>query len=159
MLIKSFFLIGFLTMSLCNEKPPLIKSDDLVKRFTNSSDTTYVINFWATWCAPCVKELPEFEKLNTNYKNKKVKVILVSMDFIADYEKKLVPFVKKKKLQSEVIVLNETKPNEFIDKISTKWNGSIPATMIVNNAKKYSGFFEQELTYGFLQEKIIPLLR
>src|SRR5471030_2436347 len=80
-----------------SEKPAVIKADDLMKRIANKSDTTYVINFWATWCAPCVKELPAFEKLNENYKDKKVKVLLVSMDFKQDYEKKLIPFVRKKK--------------------------------------------------------------
>jgi len=140
------------------EKPPLIKADELMKRINVPSDTTYVINFWATWCAPCVKELPYFEKLNENYKDKKVKVLLVSIDFIKDYEKKLVPFVKKKKLQSEVLSLNESKPNEFIDKINTKWSGSIPATMIVNNKEKYNEFFEKELTYEFLETKVKALL-
>ncbi len=150
-------LFSFLFLSFIPLAPPIIKADDLMKRITNKNDTTYIINFWATWCSPCVKELPAFEKLNENYKDKKVKVLLVSMDFIADYEKKLVRFVEKKKLKSEVFLLNETKPNEFIDKINPKWNGSIPATMIVNNKEKYNEFFEKELTYEFLETKVKSL--
>lgn len=137
---------------------PLIKADSLMKRFANKNDTTYVINFWATWCGPCVKELPHFEKLNEVYKNKKVKVILVSLDFISDHQKRLVPFVKRKKLKSEVLLLNETKPNEFIDKISPKWSGSIPATMIINNSQNYREFFEKETTYEFLEMKVKALM-
>ena len=135
-------------------KPPLTKADELMKRITNKSDTTYVVNFWATWCGPCVKELPYFEKLNEQYASEKVKVLLVSIDFVKDYEKKLQPFVKRKKLGSEVMLLNETKPNEFIDKINPKWSGSIPATMIVNNKEKYNEFFEKEVTYEFLEVKV-----
>jgi thiol-disulfide isomerase/thioredoxin len=143
-----------LSLSWIGEEPEVIKADALAKRFTNDSDTTYVINLWATWCAPCVKELPYFEQLNETYKDKKVKVLLVSIDFVADYEKKLVPFVKKRKLQSEVMLLNETKPNEFIDKIHPKWSGSIPATLIVNSKKGYKEFFEEEVTYEFLEKTI-----
>ena len=63
---------------------------------------TYVINFWATWCAPCVKELPAFEKLNKEYAAKNVEVILVSLDFPKQVEKRLLPFINKKNLQSKV---------------------------------------------------------
>lgn len=149
--------LGFSSFCLLDRKPQIVKAEELVKRFTNKSDTTYVINFWATWCAPCVKELPYFEKLNLNYKDKKVKVILVSLDFLADYDSKFTRFIDRKKILSEVMLLNETKPNEFIDKINPKWNGSIPATMIVNNAMKYNAFFEQEITYEFLEGKVKAL--
>ena len=139
------------------DKPRLIKADELMARIRNSSDTTYVINFWATWCSPCVKELPDFEKLNENYKDKKVKVLLVSIDFASDYESKLLPFVEKKKLRSEVMLLDESKPNDFIDKINRRWSRSIPATMIVNGQEKYSDFFEREITYEFLETKVNAL--
>lgn len=155
--ILFLFIASFSFFSMI-EKPGSVKADELMKRITNSSDTIYVINFWATWCAPCVKELPYFEKLNERYASEKVKVLLVSMDFLKDYRNKLVPFVKKKKLKSEVLLLNETKPNEFIDKINPKWSGSIPATMIVNGTKKYNEFFEKELTYEFLEGKVKELI-
>jgi thiol-disulfide isomerase/thioredoxin len=138
-------------------KPRMIKADDLMKRVTATNDTTYVVNFWATWCAPCIKELPDFEKVNTNYAGKKVKVILVSMDFPEDYDTKLIPFIKKKNVLSEVVMLNETKPDIFINKINPKWQGSIPATMIINKSKDYSAFFEESLTYDFLEKKLKEL--
>ena len=158
MLRIAILFLSFFFVFSTEQKPVKVKAEELVARFTNSSDTTYVINFWATWCGPCVKELPYFEKINSNYSGRKVKVILVSTDFAADYDSKLVKFLKRKKIRSEVLFLNETKPNEFIDKINKKWNGTIPATMIVNNSKKHSEFFEKELTYQFLEEKIKPLL-
>lgn len=138
-------------------KPAILKVQELVQRYSNKSDTTYVINFWATWCAPCIKELPYFEQINNDYLNKKVKVILVSIDFVADYDSKLVKFLKRKDIKSEVVLLDETKPNEFIDKISPVWNGSVPATMIVNNAMSYKAFFEQEVNYEFLETKVKAL--
>jgi len=99
--------------------------------FQQKNDTTYVINFWATWCAPCVKELPYFEKLNQKYTDKKVKVILVSQDFSKQLEKKLKPFLEKNKLQSEVLVLIDPDANSWIDKVNPAWSGAIPATVII----------------------------
>jgi len=71
----------------------------------NEDDKTYVINFWATWCAPCVKELPYFEQLNAEYHDKNVEVVLVSLDFPKLFESKLKPFIVKNDLQSQVIAL------------------------------------------------------
>lgn len=106
------------------------KFDQEVLR-TIDEDETVIINFWATWCKPCVKELPYFEELT---KSGKYKVILVSLDF--KVEGKLLPYVKDKQLQSEVIALTDSKYNNWIDKVSTKWSGSIPATLFIKNGKK-----------------------
>ncbi len=98
----------------------------------HSNDTTYVINFWATWCKPCVEELPFFEKLIPAVANQPVKVLLVSMDFPKDIMKKLIPFVAKRKLESHVVALADLDYNEWIDKVSTEWDGAIPFTLIYN---------------------------
>ncbi len=98
--------------------------------FHRQNDTTYVINFWATWCKPCVAELPYFEALNQSVAGQKVKVILVSLDFPRQLESKLAPFIKERQLQSRVEVLLDGKHNEWIDKVSPEWTGAIPATII-----------------------------
>ncbi len=102
----------------------------LEQLFRMDNDTTYVINFWATWCKPCIKELPYFEALNSQHKNEKVKVVLVSLDFPKQLESNLVPFVQKKQLRSKVVVLLDGKYNDWIDKVSPDWSGAIPATYI-----------------------------
>jgi len=120
------------------------------------NNTTYVVNFWATWCAPCVKELPYFEKLNKTYSNKNVEVILVSLDFPHLYEKKLMPFVKKHQLTSKVIALNDVDMNTWIPQVDTNWSGSIPATIIYKNDSKK--FFEQSFTYEELETELKQFL-
>jgi len=108
--------------------------------FKKNNDTTYVVNFWATWCKPCVEELPYFEKIQSAYQGKKVQVVLVSMDFERQLEKKLKPFMEEHKLQSEVIVLTDNKYNNWIDKVDPSWGGAIPVTMIYNaQDKKFFG--------------------
>lgn len=107
---------------------------DIEKTVLNDENTTYVVNFWATWCAPCVKELPHFEQLNSE--NKKVKVVLVSLDFKDQYEAKLLPFIKKKNIKSEVVLLTDKDYNTWLPTVDKDWSGSIPATLIVKNGKK-----------------------
>mgnify|MGYP000483538111 CR=1 FL=1 len=123
------------------------------KKFLNrKDDKVYVINFWATWCAPCVKELPYFEKIIEDYKDKNVEVILVSLDFPKQVEKKLIPFINKKNLQSEVILLDDTNENVWINAIDESWSGAIPATLIYN--KENRKFYEQSFDYEGLEREL-----
>ena len=112
----------------------------------SSSEKTYVINFWATWCAPCVKELPYFENVNKEFKDKNVEVILVSLDFPSQLESKLKPYLKKNKIKSQVILLDDSKFNTWVPKVFEKWDGGIPATLIVNstNYNFYPQTFEEQ---------------
>ncbi|GAA4959567.1 hypothetical protein GCM10023315_04030 [Algibacter aquimarinus] len=127
------------------------------EKFLKKKDNkVYVVNFWATWCAPCVKELPYFEELNAQYKNKNVEVILVSLDFPHLYDKKLKPFMKERKLASKVIALDDVDMNTWIPKISEAWSGSIPATIIYKNDK--SKFYEQSFNYEELEKEVKQFL-
>ncbi|MCW3102282.1 MAG: TlpA family protein disulfide reductase [Bacteroidetes bacterium] len=154
--MKRLLLLFFLASAnlLFSQKLSVIKITDLEKRIGNASDTTYIVNFWATWCAPCVKELPDFDSISKVYGSEKVKVLLVSMDFKEDLDSKVIPFCKRKQLHSEVFVLDELNGNYFIPRVSDKWTGAIPATLILNNAKNYREFYEKKLNYLFLEGEI-----
>jgi hypothetical protein len=101
-----------------------------------------------------VKELPDFDSINVSYKNKKVKVLLVTMDFKEDLNSKVIPFIKNKKVKSEVLLLDETNGNYFIPKVSEDWSGALPATLILNNKYNIKHFFEKKLNYEFLKSEI-----
>jgi len=109
-----------------------------------------VINFWATWCKPCVKELPFFEELSE--KNKAVEVILVSLDLNSQKESKLIPFVKAQQLKSTIIHMDEPDADAWIPKVDKDWSGAIPATLIINKNKKM--FYEQSFNYEELVEAV-----
>lgn len=136
------------------QQPEIVKFSFVESLLKNTSDTTYVINFWATWCAPCVKEIPEFEKLNKEYTDKKVKVILVSLDFKRQFADRLIPFAKDHQLKSQVVLLDEPDYNKWIDNVDKNWGGAIPATLMLNNSKKRHTFYEKEFTYSELKESI-----
>lgn len=136
----------------------VIKFADLQQRLSRQNDTTYVVNFWATWCAPCVKELPLFEQLGTAQAGKKVKVLLVSLDYASQLDKKVKPFVQKRGLKSEVVLLNEPDPNSYLDKVDPKWTGAIPFTLIWNGKKNRRATFEHEFTQAELTAEINKFL-
>lgn len=106
-----------------------------------TNDTLYIINFWATWCRPCVAELPYFDKLETTFADQKIKVILVSLDSKKIAASSLIPFIEKKKLKSEVWLLHQPDFDSWLPQVSPEWSGSIPATVMVKGNKYL--FFEQ----------------
>ena len=106
------------------------------------NDTTYLINFWATWCSPCVKELPYFEGIHDQYKGKPFKVILVSLDFRKHIEKKLIPFLNQNEIKSDVVLLADGKANRWIDRVDPEWSGAIPITLVVSGKERR--FYETE---------------
>src|SRR5688572_21273780 len=99
--------------SVTAQKAEIIKLERLQKIIEAKSDKILVINFWATWCAPCVKELPLFEKLNASG-GENVKVTLVSMDMDLDPNpEKVYKFIARKNIQSEVLILDESDANAY----------------------------------------------
>ena len=128
-----------------------------LKPFLNKEDDKiHVINFWATWCAPCVKELPYFEKLKSEYSNNNVDFTLVSLDFPHMYDSKLKPFILKEQLKSKVIALDDVDSNTWIPKVDESWSGSLPATMIYKNGERK--FFEKSFTYEELEHELKQFL-
>ena len=126
--------------------------DKLEYFLTQKNDTTYVVNFWATWCVPCVEELPHFEELNAKYKKDKVKVMLVSLDMYKMVETKLLPFIKEKQLKSDVVYLRDPDQNTWLPKVDSTWSGALPGTLIYNKHKRK--FYEKSFTYAELEKEV-----
>ena len=148
------FFFSTLFFSANAQSVDVIKYKQLEEYFDKKNDTLYVINFWATWCKPCVEELPSFEKINAEYKNQKVKVILISMDFKSKLDDRVIPFVKRNKIASKVLLLDEPDYNAWIDKVSLNWSGAIPATILVNASKGTREFYERSFEYEPMKEAI-----
>ena len=148
-LTKNIFLIILFFFSCVDNSSDSIEIVDFEGFYSKidlTNDKTYVINFWATWCAPCVKELPYFEKVNKDFKDKNVEVILLSLDFPSQIETKLIPYLKRNKIKSKVILLDDSKMNTWVPRVSKQWDGGIPATLIVNasNYNFYPKPFKKE---------------
>jgi thiol-disulfide isomerase/thioredoxin len=141
--------------------PPHVRTLDILQleeAFRSGGDTLTVYNFWATWCRPCVAELPAFERLREEYADKPFRLVLVSLDFPSEKEKTLIPFLQKKGIGSTVWQL-EGKPTEFIDRISRSWGGSIPASLFVRPSRKKYVFKEQAFEYEELRTLVDELMK
>lgn len=119
---------------------PVYNYESLKPLLDTNSEKIHIVNFWAMWCAPCVKELPIIEEYKKKHPN--TEVTLVSLDFPENIETQLKPFLKKKKITSKVVLLDDPDANSWIDKIDPNWSGSIPFTIIFNNKNK--SFYEGE---------------
>lgn len=155
-LLLSIYLFAFNFMNAQKVDVKVMRFNQFESYLNQDNDTLYIVNFWATWCKPCVAELPYFEKINSEYANNKVKVILVSVDFKDDLESRLIPFLKNKNIKSEVILLDETDPNTYIDKVSKKWSGAIPVTYIYRGDNV--NFYEKNFTYKDLNLLVMQFL-
>lgn len=129
--------------------------NELEPIFHYQNDTTYVINFWAMWCKPCVEELPGFEKIRKNYSNKKVKVILISLDFGKNVEDRLTNFLARKKMNTHVVLLDDPDANSWIGKVDAKWDGALPATVIYKKDKRQ--VFTRQVSYDELTKSVDKL--
>ncbi len=133
-----------------------IKATDLVK-IIDTSNHPIIVNFWATWCKPCINELKYFEKIVKSYQTKNVILILVSLDFEHDYDK-LKTFIKEKGYTSTIYFLNEPESNIIQTSIDVRFEGLIPATLMSNKIKKYRSFHSGQLTESMLKKEIEKLL-
>ena len=152
-----FLLVSsFTSINVVDAQVTAVKFNAIDNLLRNKSDTTLVINFWATWCKPCIQELPYFEELNARYSSSKVRVVLVSMDFKRELESRVKSFISKNNIRSEVLLLDEPDYNSWIDQVDSTWSGAIPATAFVTEGKKL--FLEKEFSSYSELEQIVQTL-
>jgi thiol-disulfide isomerase/thioredoxin len=131
-----------------------VKYEELEKKIQEEGDKLLVVNFWATTCAPCVKELPDFMEVNNKFKDHpKFKMILVSLDRLVDQER-VIKFIKNKNLTAEVVLLDDIKRmNTWIPKFEKNWDGNIPVTIFYKNGEKVH-FNDGEMSKEDLEKTI-----
>ncbi len=146
--------IALFTRNLVSGQEVIDKDfNSFYKEEITDSKGIVIVNFWATWCKPCITELPYFEQINAEMKSEKFSVCLVNLDFNSKYKTSAVEFVRNRNIKSKVIHLNDTDPNKWINRIDSNWTGAIPATIIYENGKKIF-FHEGEITYDELKSEI-----
>jgi thiol-disulfide isomerase/thioredoxin len=136
---------------------PVYDFASISPRFDQQGDTLFIFNFWATWCKPCVKELPYFERAAMHFSGEPVKITLISLDFSENIEEVLIPFMLTNGLKLEVVNLDDPDANAWIPKVSPAWGGAIPATLFMRKGEKT--FFAHAFTYEELIDEIEKQLK
>lgn len=153
---KLSFILLFVTVSFFSfaQQIPKWKITDYEKYIADSKDEVLVINFWATFCKPCVAEIPSFISTTEKYKADKVKLMLVSLDLKSEYPAKIAAFAKKHQFNANIAWLNETNADYFCPKVDVKWSGSIPSTIFINTKTGYRFFYEGEMTAEEFEQEL-----
>lgn len=160
---RNFFLLWLITCSVAGQVEK-VSLPELERRLMLNKDSVLVVNFWATWCSPCIEELPLFDSLYQNaenYKSEKrnVSVMLVSLDFASQLESKVKPFVIKQRLKAPVILLDESDANVYINRMHRDWSGAIPATLLIRPSTGERKLIERKFeSYDDLKQSIFHFI-
>ena len=157
-LLIAFCFSLFAAAAFCQNIPKM-KITDIEKYIKSSADEVLVLSFWATFCKPCVAEIPSFISITNKYKSSHVKLLLVSLDLPSYYPAKILSFAKKHHLNTNIAWLNETNADYFCPKIDAQWSGSIPATLIINTKTGYRKFFEEEIAANVFEKELKKAMR
>lgn len=144
------FLVLFSSCSAPKERVEVIKIEGLQNLIAEENHEVHIINFWATWCKPCVKEMPQFLELAAAHPE--VSISLVSLDYLENLDDKVIPYLDKKEIKLRTLLMDEIDYNLWIDMVDPSWSGAIPATLIIVPSTGKRIFLEKEFENGELEE-------
>lgn len=154
------FIIVFLLFVGVNTNAQQIKEVKIadLEKIIAESKTPLIVNFWATWCQPCIEEIPYFLEEIKDHRKDSLTILLVSLDFKDAFPGQISSFAKKRKMTVPIVWLNETNADYFCPKIDAKWSGAIPATLFIDNKKGYRKFVEEQISHEKLKLEIKAIL-
>jgi len=129
---------------------------DVEALFHQTNDTTYVVNFWATWCKPCREEIPFLQQLAQEEADQKLRVVLVSLDTEDGAIARIPAFLNKAAPNLSAIVLTDEDPawGKTIDRV---WAGNLPTTIIYKGELRYV-YRRSFNTYVDVRRALEPLI-
>ena len=145
-----------LTIGVNSQSIPKWKIGNLVN-YIKKSNSPVIVNFWATFCKPCIEEIPYFHKMVKEYEKQGVKLLLVSLDMPEQFPK-IRSFAVKRKYTAPIVWLDETDADYFCPKVDAAWSGAIPSSLFINNKTGYRKFIEDKVSKENLRKEINAML-
>jgi thiol-disulfide isomerase/thioredoxin len=130
-----------------------------LEEYIHTCNHPLVVNFWATSCGPCVREISYFQNIINKYKDAGIELLLISLDIPKFYPQIISLFAKEKNISASIFWLDEKNTNYFCPKIDKRWRGEIPSTLMVNNKSKMYTFFDRQLTDQQFEIEIKKLIK
>ncbi len=158
--MKRFFFASIFTilaMGALSQNVPVMNFDRFAPLLEMKNDTVYMVNFWATWCTPCVEEMPDILKFASDMKNRKFRLILVSLDNPDHLDSRVKPFIKRFGISERVILLDDPDANRWIEKVHPEWMGSIPSTLFYS--RDFRALHVDKIDYAGLKNIVEPKLK
>jgi thiol-disulfide isomerase/thioredoxin len=140
------------------QKIGTLKPADFGKFKDSAKGKVLVLNFWATWCGPCVAEFPELVALDAKYRDKGVKFVGITADDAEDVQPKVIPFIKKHQVKFDIVQQNLEDSEELMNQITKDWNGVIPVTVVYdkqgNLAYSHFGIIDRDLLVAEIEKAL-----
>jgi thiol-disulfide isomerase/thioredoxin len=156
--LLSLIILSAVQVLQAQKVKPLNSTDDIKSVFDGTKGKVMLLNFWATWCKPCVKEFPDLLKLQKNYKDLGFELVFISLDAPEELDSKLKPFLSKLGIDFTTYYSTFAKPEDLIDFVDKNWQGAIPSTYIYDKEGKLSKSFLGVKSYGEFEKEIKKLL-
>jgi thiol-disulfide isomerase/thioredoxin len=128
----------------------------LADLFAQRNDTTYLINFWATWCKPCLDELPLLQEIERTYPDRPLEVLLVSLDTDPDAIARIPDYLDRRDIDLPTVVLTD-QGSQWQRELDENWDGSLPTTFIYRNGLRYV-YRRNFRTLPDVRDAVMPLL-
>lgn len=147
------FVLLLLVHSAGAQQLPKWKVEDLKAAIAKAEGPT-IFNFWATFCKPCIEEIPYFQELVKKYEAAGVRLVLVNLDAPEEYPARIQSFATRFKMTAPIAYLDESNADVFCPAVDEQWSGAIPASLFVNPKTGYRQFYEDQLSREELEREI-----
>ncbi|WP_020599098.1 redoxin family protein [Spirosoma panaciterrae] len=132
----------------------LIGEDSLKALLANKTDKVRLINVWATWCGPCITELPEFVNMNRMYRNREFEFITLSAD-VPDKKDKALATLKRLQASGKNYLFNSTDKYKLIEALDPQWQGALPYTLLIEPGGKVVYRHQGSIDPAEMKKKIV----
>lgn len=137
----------------------MIRLAELKQMIRSDSGNVVLVNAWASWCKPCLDEMPGLLKARRLYRGKAFRFILISADDPGNVETKARSALKKFGVDFTSYAIADSTQDAFITGMSEAWNGALPATFLYDRRGRLAEMKVGQRTYRQLREAVARLLR